>query len=110
MNVCTREPTQGLCAPAPDDLRDLNSEPFQEKVNDAIETCLYTFKLPVILNTDGTYTVFDEDDGTVFFRGSNWDMVRWVRDRETVLIEPDLDPGMGPAVREVPDIRELPKL
>jgi len=79
---------------------ELNSEGIEEKLADAIQTCLYTLKLPVILNTDGSMTVYDYEDGTPLFEGSNWDFVQWMRERETVLIEPDLDPGMGPDVRK----------
>ena len=79
---------------------ELNSEGFQEKLAEAISTCLYTLHVPVVLNTDGTMSVFDPNDGTQLFDGSNWDFVRWVRDAEigAATITPDRDPGMGPAL------------
>lgn len=61
---------------------ELNSEGFQEQLRDAIHTCLHTLKLPVVLNTDGTMSVYDPGDGTQLFEGSNWDFVRWMRDQE----------------------------
>jgi len=61
---------------------ELNSEGFQEKLSEAISTTLYTLRLPVVLNIDGTMALYDPNDGTKIFEGSNWDFVHWVRDHE----------------------------
>ncbi len=62
--------------------QELNSEGFEEKLAEAIQTCLYTLKLPVVLNTDGTMAVYGTGTGIQLFEGSNWDFVRWMRDQE----------------------------
>ncbi len=72
---------------------ELNSEGFEEKLADAIETILYTFKMPVILQVTGNYTVYDPEAGNEPFSGSHRDLICWVRDKETVLIDEPSDEG-----------------
>ncbi len=65
----------------------LNSEGWIEKYNDAVETVLYSFGIPLVLLPDGSMRVVTLESSNVLFEGSSWDFVRWVRDNET-LIEP----------------------
>jgi len=67
--------------------QELNSEGFEAKLSEAISTCLYTFQLPVILHTDGTYTVGLDSIQGERYRGDAWGLVHWVRNAETTMIE-----------------------
>ncbi len=94
--------------------QELNSGSWTEKVGEAIETVLYTFKMPVVLLTTGGYRVTDRV-GEVVFEGDPWGFVHWVRDQETIMIptsESDVNPLTDPPfvpqhVRDAHDPRKL---
>lgn len=67
---------------------DLNSDTWIEKLADAIETVRWSFKQPIILLPNGAMRVV-EPNGDVSFEGTDWDFVRWVRDKETTVLTPE---------------------
>lgn len=67
---------------------DLNSDTWIEKLADAIETVRWSFKQPIILLPNGAMRVV-EPNGDVSFEGTDWDFVRWVREKETTVLTPE---------------------
>ena len=67
---------------------DLNSGDWEEKMADAIETVRYSFKQALILMPNGSMRVVD-DKGDIQFEGTDWDFVRWVREKETTVLTPE---------------------
>jgi hypothetical protein len=67
------------------DFEDLNSESWEEKRSDAIETVLNTMKLGLRMLPGGKYQIEGQEPM------SEWDFIHWVRDNETEMMEFDVD-------------------